>query len=111
MCLRHFVLIHMCHISQPSNLSEDFGATVGQCLERLSFNRVVGGSIPALVNVSLSKTLNPQLLSLDVSTVYEYNMESVFEYLKKRSMNKIYIYIIRLVNQIQLEVTPEGLSH
>jgi len=35
----------------------------------LSFNQGVGGSILALVNVSLSKTLNPELLP--VATVYE----------------------------------------
>jgi len=33
----------------------------------------VGGSIPALVDVSLSKTLNPELLPVAVSTVSECN--------------------------------------
>jgi len=40
----------------------------------MSFNQGVGGSIPALVDVSLSKTLNPELLPVAVSTVYECNM-------------------------------------
>jgi len=39
-----------------------------------SFNQGVGGSIPALVYVSLSKTLNPELLFVAASTVHECNM-------------------------------------
>jgi len=38
-----------------------------------SFNQQVGGSIPALVDVSLSKTLNPELLAVAASTVYTCN--------------------------------------
>jgi len=45
--------------------------TVGQWLAGLSFDHEVGGSIPFLVDVSLSKTLNPELLPVAVSTVYE----------------------------------------
>jgi len=37
-------------------------ATVGQWLAGPSFNQGVGGSIPALVHVSLSETLDPELL-------------------------------------------------
>jgi len=44
---------------------------VGQWFAGLSFNQGVGGSIPALVDVSLSKTLNPELLPAAVSTVYQ----------------------------------------
>jgi len=47
---------------------------VGQWLADLSFIQGVGGSIPALVDVSLSKTLHPELLPLAVTTVYECNM-------------------------------------
>jgi len=43
---------------------------MGQWLERPSFNQGVGGSIPALVDVSLSKTLNTELLPVAASTVY-----------------------------------------
>jgi len=46
-------------------------ATVGQWLASTSFNQGVGGPIPALVDVSLSKTLDPELLPVAVSTVYE----------------------------------------
>jgi len=49
-------------------------STVGQWLAGLPLNQGVGGSIPALVDVSLSKTLNPALLCVAVSTVYEWNM-------------------------------------
>jgi len=35
---------------------------VGHCVAGPSFNEGVGGSIPALVDVSLSKTLNPECL-------------------------------------------------
>jgi len=45
----------------------------GQWVAGPSFNQGVGGSIPALVFVSLSKTLNPELLPVAVSTVYECN--------------------------------------
>jgi len=38
------------------------GSTVGQWWAGLSFNQRVGSSIPALVDVSLRKTLNPELL-------------------------------------------------
>jgi len=38
------------------------GVTVGQWLAGPSFNQGVGGAIPALVDLSLSKTLNPELL-------------------------------------------------
>jgi len=37
--------------------------------------QMVGGSIPALVDVSLSKTLSPELLPVAVSTVYECNLD------------------------------------
>jgi len=46
---------------------------VGQWVAGLSFNQGVGGSIPALVDVSLSKTLNPELLLVPASMVYECN--------------------------------------
>jgi len=36
---------------------------------------------PPLVDVPLSKTLDPELLPVAVSTAYECNMERVFEYL------------------------------
>jgi len=39
---------------------------VCQWLAGPSFNQGVGGSIPALVYVSLSKTLNPECLSVAV---------------------------------------------
>jgi len=39
-----------------------FWSTMGQWLAGPSFNQGVGGSIPALVDVSLSKTLHPELL-------------------------------------------------
>jgi len=47
---------------------------VVQWLADLSFNQGVGGSVPALIDVSLSKTLNPEFLPVAVSTVYECNM-------------------------------------
>jgi len=47
---------------------------VGQWLAGLSFNQWVGGLIPALVDVSLSETLRPELLHVVVLTVYECNM-------------------------------------
>jgi len=40
---------------------------VGQCVAGPSFNQGVGGSIPALVDVSLSKTLNPEWLPVAAS--------------------------------------------
>jgi len=39
---------------------------------RKKFNQGVGGSIPALVDVSLSKALNPELFPIAVSTGYEH---------------------------------------
>jgi len=48
--------------------------TVGQWSAGPSFSQGVGGSISALVDVSLSKTLNPELLPVAVSMVYECNM-------------------------------------
>jgi len=48
--------------------------TVAPWLAGPSSNQGVGGSIPALVDVSLSKTLNPELFPVAVSTVYECNM-------------------------------------
>jgi len=44
---------------------------MGQWVAGPSFNQGVGGSISALVDVSLSKTLNPELLPVAASTVYE----------------------------------------
>jgi len=44
---------------------------VGQWVAGPSFNQGVGGSIPALADVSLSKTLNPDLLPVAASTVYD----------------------------------------
>jgi len=41
-----------------------------------SSNQGVGGSIPALVDVSLSKTLNPEMLLVAVSTVCEWEKKS-----------------------------------
>jgi len=46
-------------------------ATMGQWVAGPSFNQGVGGSIPALVDVSLSKTLTPELLPVAESTVYD----------------------------------------
>jgi len=40
---------------------------------RVTMGQGVGGSIPTLVDVSLSKTLNPELLPVAASTVYECN--------------------------------------
>jgi len=48
------------------------GATMGQWVAGLSFNQGVEGSIPALVDVSLSKTLNPELLPV-ARSVYDCN--------------------------------------
>jgi len=45
-------------------------ATVDKLVAGGSFKKGVGGSIPALVDSSLSKTLNPELLPVAVSTVY-----------------------------------------
>jgi len=42
---------------------------MGEWVAVPSFNQGVGGSIPALVDVSLSKTLNPELLPVAASTV------------------------------------------
>jgi len=61
------------------------GAIVG-----VTGDREVGGSIPARVDVSLSKTLNPELLPVAVSTVYESNMKIVFEYIKKCYLDYYY---------------------
>lgn len=47
---------------------------VGQWLAGPSFHQRVGGLIPALVGVSLSNTLNTELLPGAVSTMYECNM-------------------------------------
>jgi len=47
---------------------------VGHWLAGPSLNQGVGGLIPALVDVPLSKTLNPELLPVAVSTVYECNI-------------------------------------
>jgi len=55
---------------------------LGQWLAGPSFNQGVGGSIPALVDAPLSKTLNPELLPIAVCTVYECKV-----YLKKRYIN------------------------
>jgi len=46
---------------------------LGQWLAGPSVNQGVGGLIPALVDVSLSKTLNPEWLPVAVSTVCESN--------------------------------------
>jgi len=46
---------------------------MGQWVAGPSFNQEVGGSIPTLVDVSLSKTLNAELLPVAASTVYECN--------------------------------------
>jgi len=48
-------------------------STVGQWSAGPSSNQGVGGSIPALVDVSLSKTLNPEVLPVSVSTVFDCN--------------------------------------
>jgi len=47
-----------------------YRATMGQWLAGPALNQGVGGSIPAPVDVSLSKTLNPELLPVAASTVY-----------------------------------------
>jgi len=46
---------------------------MGEWVAGPSFNQGVGGSIPTLVDVSLSKILNPELLPVAVSTVNECN--------------------------------------
>jgi len=56
------------------HIKKDYMVTVGQRLAGPSFNQGVGGSIPALVEESLSKTLNPERLPVAVSKVYEWNM-------------------------------------
>jgi len=50
-----------------------YGATMGEWVAGPSLNQGVGGSIPALVDVSLSKTLHPELLPVAASTVNECN--------------------------------------
>jgi len=50
------------------SLDQVMRSTAGQWSAGPSFNQGVGGSIPALVDVSLSKTLNPELLP--VATLY-----------------------------------------
>jgi len=56
-------------------LGFDSGAfDVAQWLDGLSFNQGIGSSIPALVDVSLSKTLNPELFPVAASPVYECNI-------------------------------------
>jgi len=49
------------------------GIDCGSVVSR-SINQGVGGSIPALVEVSLSTALNPECLPVAVSTMYEWNM-------------------------------------
>jgi len=44
---------------------------MGQWVAGPSFNQGVRGSIPALVDVPLSKTLNPESLPVAASTVYQ----------------------------------------
>jgi len=69
----------------------------------LFLHQGVGGAIPALVDVSLSKTLNPELLPVAVFTVYECNIFRLFEYLfKKLKINSIYYYEVK----VQLVVFP-----
>jgi len=43
---------------------------MGEWVAGPSFNQGVGGSIPTLVNVSLSKTLNPELLPAGVGNLF-----------------------------------------
>jgi len=62
-----------CSKSPVSHVWLSMEVTVGQSVAGLSFNQGVGGSIPSLVDVSLSKTLNPELLPVAASTVYECN--------------------------------------
>jgi len=50
---------------------EEEESTMGQWEAGPSFNQGVGGLIPAQMDVSLSKTLNPELLPVAVSPVYE----------------------------------------
>jgi len=57
-------------VSNTSPTSNNLTVHMGQWLAGPSFNQRVGGSIPALVDVSLSKTLNPELLPVAASTVY-----------------------------------------
>jgi len=68
--------------------TEGVGATMGQWLAGPSFNQGVGGSIPALVNMSLSKTLNPELLPVAASTVHECD-RIVSRFGWKRQLNDI----------------------
>jgi len=49
------------------------GAAMGQWVAGPSVNQGVGGSIPTLVDVSLSNTLVPEMLPVAASTVYECN--------------------------------------
>jgi len=49
------------------------GASMSRWVAGPSFNHRVGGSIPALVDVSLSKALDPELLPEAVTTVCECN--------------------------------------
>jgi len=56
---------------EKSHLSSSIGQSVGQRSADPSFNQGVGGSIPALVYVSLNKTLNPELLPVSVYKVHE----------------------------------------
>jgi len=72
----HFNILHIvalfCMVCFTSETGMD-PLWVSDRQVRLSI-RGVGGSIPALVDVSLSKTLNPELLPVAVSTAYERNM-------------------------------------
>jgi len=65
--------------------------SVCPCIQYLwtsGVNQEVGSSIPALVDGSLSKTLNPELLLVSVFTVDECNMiVSRFGY--KRQLNDV----------------------
>jgi len=54
-----------------------------------SLNQGVGGSTPALIHVSLSKTLHPELLPVAVSTVYGCKMVLWI----KLNINFMYFYL------------------
>jgi len=66
---------------------------IGSVVSRSSFNQGVGGSIPARVTVSLSMTLNPEMLPVAVATVREcksLRINALAKYhVMKRSLNPL----------------------
>jgi len=74
--------------------------TVSQWLAGPSSNQGVGSSIPALVDVSLSKMLTPEFLPVAASTVYECNIKCLWVPLESTILIKWIIIIKGLHNQI-----------